>query len=53
MKRFLQRNVETKLVRALIAGEIEEGAEITFTVQKRRADVGSERRGRKAVSGLR
>ncbi len=33
LKRFLQRNVETKLARALIGGEIAEGAAITFTVQ--------------------
>ena len=33
LKRFLQRNVETKLARWLISGDIEEGAEITFTVQ--------------------
>ncbi len=33
LKRFLQRNVETKLARSLIAGEIDEGAEIAFTVQ--------------------
>ena len=34
LKRFLQRNVETKLARGLIAGEVAEGSEITFTVQK-------------------
>jgi ATP-dependent Clp protease ATP-binding subunit ClpB len=33
LKRFLQRNLETKLARALIAGEVGEGAAITFTVQ--------------------
>jgi ATP-dependent Clp protease ATP-binding subunit ClpB len=33
LKRYLQRNLETKLARALIAGEIGEGAAITFTVQ--------------------
>jgi ATP-dependent Clp protease ATP-binding subunit ClpB len=33
LKRFLQRNVETKLARALIAGEVAEDADITFTVQ--------------------
>ncbi len=33
LKRFLQRNVETKLARSLIAGEITEGSEITFTVR--------------------
>jgi ATP-dependent Clp protease ATP-binding subunit ClpB len=33
LKRFLQRNLETKLARALIAGEVGEGATITFTVQ--------------------
>lgn len=33
LKRYLQRNLETKLARALIAGEVGEGAAITFTVQ--------------------
>jgi ATP-dependent Clp protease ATP-binding subunit ClpB len=33
LKRFLQRNVETKLARALITGEVGEGSDITFTVQ--------------------
>jgi ATP-dependent Clp protease ATP-binding subunit ClpB len=33
LKRYLQRNLETKLARALIAGEIGEGSVITFTVQ--------------------
>jgi ATP-dependent Clp protease ATP-binding subunit ClpB len=33
LKRFLQRHIETKLARALIAGEVSEGAAITFTVQ--------------------
>jgi ATP-dependent Clp protease ATP-binding subunit ClpB len=33
LKRFLQRNVETRLARALITGEVGEGASITFTVQ--------------------
>ena len=33
MKRFLQRNLETKLARALIAGEITEGSEVKFTVK--------------------
>ncbi|HVT91459.1 MAG TPA: AAA family ATPase, partial [Bryobacteraceae bacterium] len=33
LKRFLQRHVETKLARALIAGEVAEGTDITFTVQ--------------------
>jgi ATP-dependent Clp protease ATP-binding subunit ClpB len=33
LKRFLQRNVETKLARALIAGEVAEDSAITFTVQ--------------------
>jgi ATP-dependent Clp protease ATP-binding subunit ClpB len=32
LKRFLQRNIETKLARALIAGEVGEGSDITFTV---------------------
>ena len=34
LKRFLQRHVETKLARALIAGVVGEGTAITFTVQK-------------------
>jgi ATP-dependent Clp protease ATP-binding subunit ClpB len=33
LKRFLQRNVETRLARALITGEVGEGANITFTMQ--------------------
>src|SRR5690606_20975171 len=33
LKRFLQRNVETKLARSLIAGEIGEGSTIAFTVE--------------------
>jgi ATP-dependent Clp protease ATP-binding subunit ClpB len=33
LKRFLQRNVETRLARALISGEIPEGREVKFTVK--------------------
>ncbi len=33
LKRFLQRTVETKLARALIAGEVGEGSDIIFTVR--------------------
>jgi ATP-dependent Clp protease ATP-binding subunit ClpB len=33
LKRFLQRNVETRLARALISGEIAEGREVKFTVK--------------------
>jgi len=33
LKRFLQRNIETKLARALISGEITEGREVKFTVK--------------------
>jgi ATP-dependent Clp protease ATP-binding subunit ClpB len=33
LKRFLQRNVETKLARALIAGDVAENSAITFTIQ--------------------
>ena len=33
LKRFLQRNLETKLARALIAGEVAEDSAIVFTVQ--------------------
>ncbi|MCX6956016.1 MAG: ATP-dependent chaperone ClpB [Verrucomicrobia bacterium] len=33
LKRFLQRNIETKLARALISGEVQEGAELTFVVR--------------------
>ncbi len=33
LKRFLQRHIETKLARALIAGEIAEGSEVKFTVK--------------------
>jgi ATP-dependent Clp protease ATP-binding subunit ClpB len=34
LRRFLQRNIETKLARALISGEIAEGSEVRFTVHK-------------------
>jgi ATP-dependent Clp protease ATP-binding subunit ClpB len=34
LKRFLQRHLETKLARALIAGEVEEGAKVKFSVEK-------------------
>jgi ATP-dependent Clp protease ATP-binding subunit ClpB len=33
LKRFLQRQIETKLARALISGEIEEGAQVVFHVK--------------------
>ena len=33
LKRFLQRNIETKLARALISGEIAEGREVKFSVK--------------------
>ncbi|TAG27324.1 MAG: ATP-dependent chaperone ClpB [Verrucomicrobia bacterium] len=33
LKRFLQRHVETKLARALVAGQIADGAAITFRVR--------------------
>ena len=33
LKRFLQKQVETQLARSLIAGEVEEGSEITFSVK--------------------
>jgi len=33
LKRFLQRNIETKLARALISGEIGDGSEIKFSVK--------------------
>jgi len=33
LKRFLQRNIETKLARALIGGEVAEGREVKFTVK--------------------
>ncbi len=33
LKRFLQRHLETRLARALIAGEVAEDSDITFTVQ--------------------
>ena len=33
LKRFLQRNLETKLARALISGEVAEGSEVTLTVE--------------------
>ncbi|WP_415910190.1 ATP-dependent chaperone ClpB [Oleiharenicola sp. Vm1] len=33
LKRFLQRHLETRLARGLIAGEVEEGAKVTFKVR--------------------
>ena len=33
LKRFLQKQVETQLARALVAGEVEEGSEVTFSVK--------------------
>jgi ATP-dependent Clp protease ATP-binding subunit ClpB len=33
LKRFLQRNIETKLARALISGEGQEGSDLTFTIR--------------------
>lgn len=33
LKRFLQKQVETQLARSLIAGEIEEGGKVTFSVK--------------------
>jgi ATP-dependent Clp protease ATP-binding subunit ClpB len=33
LKRFLQRHLETRLARAIIAGEVEEGASVTFKVK--------------------
>ncbi len=33
LKRFLQRNIETRLARALIAGEVAEGSVVTFRVK--------------------
>ena len=33
LKRFLQRQIETKLARALIAGEVAEGSEVKFSVK--------------------
>jgi ATP-dependent Clp protease ATP-binding subunit ClpB len=34
LKRFLQRSIETKLARALIAGDIGEGTDVVFTVER-------------------
>jgi ATP-dependent Clp protease ATP-binding subunit ClpB len=33
LKRFLQRNIETQLARALISGKVGEGAEVKFSVK--------------------
>lgn len=35
LRRYLQREVETKLARGLVAGEIKEGSEVKFTVDKK------------------
>jgi len=34
LKRFLQRHIETKLARALIGGQVAEGSEVKFTVER-------------------
>jgi len=34
LKRFLQRNIETQLARALIAGSVAEGSEVKFSVKE-------------------
>ncbi len=33
LKRFLQKQIETRLARALIAGDIEDGSTVTFTIK--------------------
>jgi len=33
LKRFLQRNIETKLARALLKGDVQDGSALTFTIQ--------------------
>ena len=33
LKRFLQKQVETQLARALVSGEVEEGSEVSFSVK--------------------
>ena len=33
LKRFLQKQVETQLARALVAGEVEEGNNVTFSIK--------------------
>lgn len=33
LRRFLQRQLETRLAPALIAGEVQEGAELTFSIR--------------------
>ena len=33
LKRFLQRNIETKLARALLSGDVQEGSDLTFTIR--------------------
>ena len=33
LKRFLQKQVETQLARALVAGEVEQGSEVAFSVK--------------------
>lgn len=39
LKRFLQRHLETRLARALIAGEVGEGSEINFTIHNDELEV--------------
>ena len=33
LKRFLQRQIETKLARSLISGDVKDGSEVTFSVK--------------------
>jgi ATP-dependent Clp protease ATP-binding subunit ClpB len=40
LKRFLQRQIETKLARALISGEISEGSAVTFRVKNEQLVLG-------------
>ena len=34
LKRFLQRNLETKLARALLSGEVQQGSDLTFSIRE-------------------
>jgi ATP-dependent Clp protease ATP-binding subunit ClpB len=42
LRRFLQKQVETRLARALIAGEVGEGQVVTFKVDEKKGELGME-----------
>jgi len=51
LKRYLQRELETRIGRALIAGDIRDGATIRVSVKDEALDVGIENPARKKTAG--